>query len=92
MAMEKCKECGNDISTKAESCPKCGTVLKRKTGCLKYIGAGVFILFVLAMIGSFLPDTPTGVEFVFVKGGCYDMGDTFGDGGVISKSQFIKYV
>jgi len=25
-------------------------------------------------------DTVTGMQFVFVKGGCYDMGDTFGDG------------
>src|SRR5512139_1898559 len=23
----------------------------------------------------------TGMEFVFIKGGCYEMGDTFGDGG-----------
>jgi formylglycine-generating enzyme required for sulfatase activity len=26
------------------------------------------------------PDPATGMEFVFVKGGCYPMGDTFGDG------------
>lgn len=26
-------------------------------------------------------DATTGIEFVFVKGGCYKMGDTFGDGG-----------
>jgi sulfatase modifying factor 1 len=25
-------------------------------------------------------DTETGMEFMFVKGGCYEMGDTFGDG------------
>jgi hypothetical protein len=25
-------------------------------------------------------DTVTGMEFIFVKGGCYQMGDTFGDG------------
>ena len=25
-------------------------------------------------------DATTGMEFVFVKGGCYEMGDTFGDG------------
>ena len=25
-------------------------------------------------------DTVTGMEFVLVKGGCYQMGDTFGDG------------
>jgi len=31
MALKKCKECGNEVSTKAESCPKCGAVLKKKT-------------------------------------------------------------
>lgn len=27
-----------------------------------------------------ITDSPTGMEMVFVKGGCYQMGDTFGDG------------
>jgi len=56
MAMKKCKECGNEVSTKAESCPKCGAVLKKKTGCLGYIGAGILILFVLGVIGSLMED------------------------------------
>lgn len=30
--------------------------------------------------GNTYKDPKTGMEFVFVKGGCYDMGDTFGDG------------
>ena len=30
--------------------------------------------------GSFFADPVTGMEFVFVRGGCYEMGDTFGDG------------
>jgi sulfatase modifying factor 1 len=29
---------------------------------------------------SFFEDPVTGMEFVFVKGGCYEMGDTFGGG------------
>lgn len=34
MAMTKCKECGADISTKAEACPKCGARQPRPTsGC-----------------------------------------------------------
>jgi rRNA maturation protein Nop10 len=24
MALTKCKECGNDVSTLAQQCPKCG--------------------------------------------------------------------
>ena len=43
MALKKCKECGNEVSTKAASCPKCGAVLKKKTGCLGYIGAAFLI-------------------------------------------------
>ena len=30
-------------------------------------------------IGDVYRDSATGMEFVFVKGGCYEMGDTFGD-------------
>ena len=30
--------------------------------------------------GQAFTDAATGMEFVFVKGGCYEMGDTFGDG------------
>lgn len=30
--------------------------------------------------GQSFADVATGMEFVFVKGGCYEMGDTFGDG------------
>jgi len=30
--------------------------------------------------GSFFRDSLTKMEFIFVKGGCFEMGDTFGDG------------
>lgn len=30
MAMTTCKECGGKVSTKAESCPHCGAVLKKQ--------------------------------------------------------------
>lgn len=30
--------------------------------------------------GQAFTDAATGMEFVFIKGGCYEMGDTFGDG------------
>lgn len=54
MALRKCKECGNEVSTKAESCPKCGAVLKKKTGCLEYLAAAFLILIILGVIGSLL--------------------------------------
>lgn len=50
--MKTCKECGNEISSKAESCPNCGAVQKKKAGCLSYIGAGVVILFVIIVISA----------------------------------------
>jgi hypothetical protein len=56
VAMKKCKECGNEVSTKAESCPKCGAVLKKKTGCLGYIATAVLIFIVLVLIGSMTND------------------------------------
>lgn len=35
--------------------------------------------------GAAFTDPTTGMEFVFVKGGCFQMGDTFGDGGADEK-------
>lgn len=41
MALQKCKECGNEISSQASSCPKCGAPVKKSTkkpsGCLVLI-------------------------------------------------------
>jgi len=34
----------------------------------------------LPELGKSFKDPVTGMEFVFVKGGCFEMGDTFGDG------------
>lgn len=56
MALMKCKECGNEVSTKATACPKCGAVNKKKTGCLGYIGAAFLIFIVLVVIGSLMND------------------------------------
>ncbi|MFC1613915.1 DUF3862 domain-containing protein [Gemmatimonadota bacterium] len=57
MAMMKCKECGNEVSSKAESCPGCGVVLKKKTGCLTYMLAGFLFLILLGVIGSLMNDS-----------------------------------
>jgi hypothetical protein len=48
MALVKCKECQNQVSSKAEKCPHCGAVVKKKTsGC-----AVIFlIVLLLAVIG-----------------------------------------
>ena len=51
MALIKCKECGNEVSSKAESCPKCGAkVKKRGVGLLGWIG----ILFLVSVVATAL--------------------------------------
>jgi hypothetical protein len=54
MALKKCKECGNDVSTEADSCPKCGAVIKKKRGFLRLIGAAILIFITLIAIGSLI--------------------------------------
>lgn len=61
MAMTKCKECGGDLSTKAEACPKCGAKVPHTSvaamGCLTI----VVIFVVLAAIGAIFGDgSPSG--------------------------------
>lgn len=56
MALIKCKECGHQISKKAESCPNCGAVLKKKRG---NIGCGglIVVLIVLFYFYSTIQDS-----------------------------------
>ncbi len=46
MAMKKCKECGNEISKSAKTCLNCGKKQK------KSIGAIIFLIIVIAIIGT----------------------------------------
>ncbi len=46
MALIKCKECGNEVSTEAKNCPKCGAKIPKKWGPLRII-FGVLLVFVL---------------------------------------------
>jgi len=53
MALKKCKECGNEVSSKAKTCPKCGAPVKKEIGC----GTGLiiilaFLIIIPAIIGS----------------------------------------
>jgi len=53
MALKKCKECGKEVSTKADLCPHCGAKQKRKgIGC----GGAILILIVIGFIGSQIAD------------------------------------
>lgn len=50
MALKACKECGHEISTKADACHMCGAkVVKFKLGFWQFVG---LIIFGLYLIGS----------------------------------------
>lgn len=52
MALNKCKECGNEVSTKAKSCPKCGAALKKPGGCLRVLGIIIGVSIFLGIVSS----------------------------------------
>lgn len=48
MALKKCKECGADVSDKADACPKCGAKIPKKTSIFTkiiatFLGFGVLM-------------------------------------------------
>lgn len=50
MALKPCKECGSQVSDKAESCPQCGAKVKKKVP--KWIVWVVFIFVFVGIVGS----------------------------------------
>lgn len=51
MALIVCKECGNEVSSNAKSCPKCGAILRKPSrSILGKIVKWIFIFFNLIMI------------------------------------------
>jgi tRNA_anti-like len=52
MGMTKCKECGTDISTKADACPKCGAKQVQTSGCAKVVLAVVIFLVFALIVGQ----------------------------------------
>lgn len=58
MALVKCRECGSQVSNKAETCPSCGVTIKAKPtqygcGTLILIGVVIFI-----WVGVFTDNSP----------------------------------
>jgi hypothetical protein len=49
MALRKCKECAQEISTSAKSCPKCGAPVKQGIGIVKAVLYGFAGLVVFSM-------------------------------------------
>lgn len=62
MALIKCKECGEEISSKAEKCPKCGIKI-RKTSTITWVVCGVLLIWFVGKIGSF-SESGTGASVV----------------------------
>ena len=52
VALEKCEECGNEVSTAATSCPRCGYIRKKSGGAIWKISVGIFALIVFAAVFS----------------------------------------
>ena len=52
MALEKCKECGKEISSKAKECPNCGAPLKSSSsgGCFNGCFTTIAVIFILGII------------------------------------------
>lgn len=52
MALKKCKECGQEVSTAAKACPKCGTPSPTGSSLFRKAVVGLSILFVLGLFGA----------------------------------------
>jgi hypothetical protein len=50
MALKPCKECGQEISSKADKCPNCGAGTGKAGGCLKFLVFGGLLILVLTII------------------------------------------
>lgn len=57
--MTKCSECGAELSTKAEVCPKCGAKQVHTSGCAKAVLAFIIVIVGLMIIGQCSRDNST---------------------------------
>lgn len=57
--MLKCKECGEQVSSKAEACPNCGAKPPKKAGVLAYIVMFILAYVVFSTIRGTSTSTPT---------------------------------
>ena len=55
MAMIKCKECGAEISSKADACPKCGAKRKKRSG----LGCLFLIILLFIVFGAIVSSVDT---------------------------------
>ena len=60
MALKNCKECGKEVSTKADTCPNCGAPIKAKgVGCVGCLTILILIGVILFAYSSLLTDSNT---------------------------------
>lgn len=54
MALNKCKECGQEISSEAKACPQCGKPQRKKTrwGVILFVSLGIFSFFIFIAVMS----------------------------------------
>ena len=64
MALIKCKECGNDVSTDAATCPRCGANMRKTRPVFKVLGYILCFLFVLVLFFPEKDKEVTGAENV----------------------------
>ncbi len=57
--MIKCKECGTEISNKADACPKCGAKQVRTSGCAKVVLAVLGFFVFVTIVGTCSRDNST---------------------------------
>jgi len=50
MALQKCKECGREVSDKAKTCPSCGAPVKKKSGCSNFFLILVILMIIIAAL------------------------------------------
>lgn len=78
MAMIKCKECRAEVSSKAETCPKCGLQLKAKpSGCIVGFFKIIVGIFCLLIVISFLLSNDNRDPFQELENQCRALADSF---------------
>lgn len=68
MSLRKCRECKNQVSSRAATCPRCGAPIKKKPGCLANLLAALLLVvlagWAIKSCGNrvFGPETPEQAE------------------------------
>ena len=59
--LKKCRECGNEVSSEAKTCPSCGikSPAQRHIGCIPSLAVIVFAIFAIGYCASPSPTTKT---------------------------------